>query len=96
MVQAPTTERTAHVITSACEAIEIAQQLSVEFAKESAVRDSERRLPYTEMDKLSQSGVLAITVPKEYGGGQIMHVAIDVGIADAALADTKDFVHALN
>ncbi|MEH1906446.1 hypothetical protein [Nostoc sp.] len=41
----PNRERTAHIITSDREAIEIAQQLAAEFAQEAAERDRDRRLP---------------------------------------------------
>lgn len=53
-------ERRTHIIQDAAEAIAIAQQLSAEFAKESAERDRERRLPFAELDKLSKSGLLGI------------------------------------
>lgn len=69
-------EKTAHVIRDDAEAIAIAQQLSEEFAKESAERDRERKLPYAELRKLSESGLLGITVPKEYGGAYVSNVTL--------------------
>lgn len=66
----------AHIISSDREAIEIAQQLADEFAPTSAERDRHRRLPYAELRKLSASGLLGITVPKEYGGAYVSNVTL--------------------
>ncbi|GAA4813300.1 SfnB family sulfur acquisition oxidoreductase [Nocardioides caeni] len=49
-------------------AIATAADLADRFAEESALRDRERILPVAEVDALSASGLLAITVPVEYGG----------------------------
>lgn len=65
-----------HVITSDREAIEIAQQLATEFAAGSAERDRIRQLPHAELDQLSASGLLGITVPKEYGGAYVSNVTL--------------------
>lgn len=88
MTQAVTRNRV-HVISSDPEAIEIAQQLSVEFAKESAERDRKRRLPFTELDKLSASGLLGITVPKEYGGAAVSNVTLAEVIALLSQGDAS-------
>lgn len=56
---------------SAVEAIEVAQALAAEFAIGAADRDRHRTLPFHEMDRLSASGLLAITVPTEYGGANL-------------------------
>ena len=68
----------AHIITSDAEAIEIASRLAESFSKDAAVRDSERRLPVSELDEFSQSGLWGMTVPKEYGGA---------GVSNATLAE---------
>lgn len=68
--------RKAHIVRDDAEAIAIAQQLSAEFARESAERDRERRLPHVELEKLSESGLLGITVPKEYGGAYVSNVTL--------------------
>ncbi|QND55079.1 SfnB family sulfur acquisition oxidoreductase (plasmid) [Phyllobacterium sp. 628] len=67
----------AHRIASERKALETAKRLADEFAKDAAERDRERRLPYQELEVLAQSGLLAITVPKEFGG-------IDVSAATLA------------
>lgn len=66
----------ARVIRSDVEAIAVAQELAEEFAKEASERDRERRLPYPEVQTLSRSGLLAITVPKEYGGAGVSNVTL--------------------
>ncbi|MGW2328415.1 SfnB family sulfur acquisition oxidoreductase [Streptomyces sp. NPDC001700] len=60
----------AHVITSEAEAIAVAADLADIFARASARRDAERILPYAELDQLSQSGLLGITVPRAHGGAE--------------------------
>lgn len=58
----------AYKIETEQEAIEIAQRLAREFAQNAVARDRERRLPIEELNEYSQSGLWALTVPKEYGG----------------------------
>ncbi|KRC51444.1 MULTISPECIES: SfnB family sulfur acquisition oxidoreductase [unclassified Nocardioides] len=53
---------------SADSAIAAAADLAARFAEDSALRDRERILPVAEVEALSASGLLAITVPTEYGG----------------------------
>ncbi|MFI0773188.1 SfnB family sulfur acquisition oxidoreductase [Streptomyces sp. NPDC021212] len=59
-----------HVITSEAEAIAVAAELADTFARGSALRDAERVLPHAELDQLSQSGLLGITVPRAHGGAE--------------------------
>ncbi|GAB4054495.1 SfnB family sulfur acquisition oxidoreductase [Catellatospora paridis] len=58
----------AHVIADDAEALRVAAALAAEFAADAAARDAGRRLPRAELDRLSASGLLAITVPAEHGG----------------------------
>jgi SfnB family sulfur acquisition oxidoreductase len=66
----------AHIIKSDAEAIEIAKKLAVEFAKDAAIRDAERRLPLKELDMYSQSGIWGMQVPKEYGGAYVSYATL--------------------
>jgi SfnB family sulfur acquisition oxidoreductase len=66
----------AAVIQSDEEAIAVANQLSTELAKTASRRDAERILPYEEIELVSQAGLTAITVPKEYGGAGVSNVTI--------------------
>ncbi|MET8979645.1 SfnB family sulfur acquisition oxidoreductase [Streptomyces sp. NPDC004539] len=62
---------TAHVIADAAEALAVARALVGEFRTDASVRDRERRLPRAELDRLSTSGLLAVTVPADHGGADV-------------------------
>ncbi|MFF7446320.1 MULTISPECIES: SfnB family sulfur acquisition oxidoreductase [unclassified Streptomyces] len=62
---------TAHVIADDAEALAVAAALAEEFRAGASARDAERRLPRTELDRLSDSGLLAVTVPAEHGGADV-------------------------
>ncbi|WP_030927271.1 SfnB family sulfur acquisition oxidoreductase [Streptomyces sp. NRRL S-646] len=61
----------AHVIADDAEALDVAAALAEEFRVGASARDAERRLPREELDKLSASGLLAVTVPAEHGGADV-------------------------
>jgi SfnB family sulfur acquisition oxidoreductase len=61
----------AHVIADDAEALVVAASLAAEFRAGAAERDARRRLPRAELDRLSASGLLAITVPAEHGGADV-------------------------
>ena len=61
----------AHIIQSDAEALEIAHQLAEQFKMNAILRDAERILPVAEIEAYSQSGLWAITVPKQYGGAEV-------------------------
>lgn len=61
----------AHRIASATEAQETARTLAASFAPGAAARDRDRVLPSAELDQLSDSGLLAITVPARFGGPEL-------------------------
>ena len=63
----------AHLIQSDEEAIQVAQNLANEFAKEASQRDYERRLPLQEIQQYSQSGLWGINIPKEFGGAGVKY-----------------------
>lgn len=50
------------------EALRLAADIAGELAVEATLRDRERILPARELERLVASGLLAITVPEEYGG----------------------------
>ncbi|MCE5292343.1 MAG: SfnB family sulfur acquisition oxidoreductase [Nocardiaceae bacterium] len=62
---------TAHRIRSADEALDIAIKLAAEFSSAASERDRTRRLPERELDALSDSGLLAISVPARFGGADV-------------------------
>ncbi|MFK0164313.1 SfnB family sulfur acquisition oxidoreductase [Rhizobium sp. NPDC090279] len=69
------------------QALAVAQALAARFAANASERDSERLLPFAEMDALSQSGLLAITVPEEYGGLDVSNAILAEITAILAQAD---------
>ncbi|TBV01809.1 SfnB family sulfur acquisition oxidoreductase [Phytopseudomonas dryadis] len=81
--------RAAHIIASDAEAIEVARRLADEFAIEAVERDRERRLPWEELDRFSQSGLWAITVPKAYGGAGVSQATLVEVIALISAADAS-------
>jgi SfnB family sulfur acquisition oxidoreductase len=61
----------AHIIGSDSEALAVADELFDALQEGASTRDLTRALPRREMALLSCSGLLAITVPKAYGGAQV-------------------------
>lgn len=55
-------------ITSPDEALDVAAKLAAEFETEASQRDSERELPHAQVAALKESGLLAISVPRAFGG----------------------------
>lgn len=60
-----------HVIADDAEAVVVAAELAAKFTREAALRDAERILPRSELDELSASGLLGITVPRSHGGAEV-------------------------
>lgn len=61
----------AHVIGSHAEALAVAREVAALLAPEAAQRDRERRKAVAELDLLSARGLLALTVPRLYGGADV-------------------------
>ncbi|MBB6627090.1 SfnB family sulfur acquisition oxidoreductase [Nocardioides sp. KIGAM211] len=68
---APEVSRALVPVLTADEAVRVAGELAAELAAGSAERDTERILPAAELEALSASGLLAITVPEGYGGADL-------------------------
>lgn len=82
---------TAHVIRSDGEAVEAARKLAAAFAAQAGARDRDRRLPAAEVEELSASGLLGVTVPVRFGGAEVRVATLaevfrTVAAADASLA----------
>lgn len=71
----------AHIIQSDAEALEIAHNLAEQFKAGAVQRDAERILPFEEIEAYSQSGLWAITVPKQYGGAEVSSYTVAQVIA---------------
>jgi SfnB family sulfur acquisition oxidoreductase len=74
-------------IADDAQAIAVATQLAEEFAVGAVERDHDRRLPLPELDRYSQSGLWAITVPKQYGGAGVSNVTLAEVTAILSAAD---------
>lgn len=58
-------------ILNSGQALKVAGAFREQFAAGSSQRDRTRALPYKEIEQLQQSGLLALRVPREYGGTEI-------------------------
>jgi SfnB family sulfur acquisition oxidoreductase len=81
----------AHVIADDAEALAVAAELAADFRKGAGERDARRRLPHAELERLSVSGLLAVTVPAEFGGADVRAETLAeifrlLASADASLA----------
>lgn len=65
-----------HIIKSDAEALEIAHALAEQFKSNAVQRDAQRILPFQEIEAYSQSGLWAITVPKQYGGAEVSSLTV--------------------
>ncbi|OCJ08088.1 SfnB family sulfur acquisition oxidoreductase [Rhizobium sp. AC44/96] len=69
--------------------ITAAQELAARFAASASRRDSDRLLPFEELDQLAQSGLLAITVPSQYGGLDVSNAVLAEVTAILSEADSS-------
>ena len=83
----PLRARPARRIRDDAEALAVAEEVSAKLAEGAAARDRERILPYEEMELLSDAGLLAITVPKAYGGAGVRAGTVARVIAALSRAD---------
>ncbi|WP_199256111.1 SfnB family sulfur acquisition oxidoreductase [Mycolicibacterium mengxianglii] len=59
---------TAVAVTAATEAVRTAAAVAQEFAAGAGTRDADRALPHEQVQRLKDTGLLALSVPAEYGG----------------------------
>jgi len=74
-------------IENAQQALDVARQLAQPFRSGAAERDRQRRLPHEELQQLFQSGLGAITVPRDYGGIAVSSAVLAAVIAMLSEAD---------
>jgi SfnB family sulfur acquisition oxidoreductase len=85
----PRPAQPAYIIKNDAEAIAIAEQLAVDFAKGSAERDYTRTWPIKELDAFSQSGLWSINVPKKYGGPEVSYATLAKVVEIISAADSS-------
>jgi SfnB family sulfur acquisition oxidoreductase len=83
----PRRRREVRLLKSDAEAIAAAHEAAAAIVTDSVLRDRERRLPHREMDILSDAGLLAITVPRKYGGAEVSAGTLAEVIAIIAASD---------
>ena len=77
----------ARVIRDDSEALAVGREVAKKIAAGAVLRDGERILPFEELEWLSDSGLLAITVPKAFGGAEVRAGTLAEVIAILAAAD---------
>ena len=83
----PPRAKPAHIIGDDAGAIAVVRDVAAKIAGDAVRRDRQRVLPYSEMELISDAGLLAITVPREYGGAQVSAGTLAEVIATLASAD---------
>ncbi len=68
-------------------ALAAARDLAGELAAAAAERDLDRRLPFAEIERFTETGLWAITVPRDYGGPGVSAATVAQVIALVAAAD---------
>ena len=84
---AVSTDTGARRLTDEAEALAVADSLASAFAAGASERDAHRRLPHAELDALAASGLLAITVPRRFGGLDASAATLSRVIAVLSAAD---------
>ena len=79
----------AHRLRSDQEAIQAAHQIAGGLEAEASARDRVRRLPHTEIELLTRSGLWGITIPKVFGGPGVSHSTLVEVFAILAAADSS-------
>lgn len=87
LIPAAAPPRPADRITSDADALDVAQALAGLFAPGAQHRDANRVLPWTEIERLSSSGLGSITVPRAHGGADVSAWTLAQVIATLAQAD---------
>lgn len=80
----------AHIISNDEEALASAQALAAVFAPDAGERDARRHLPQADIERFSDSGLWAITVPQAFGGAGVSfrtlaEVVRRISVADPSL-----------
>ncbi len=86
----PRTPRVPQRIASEAEALRVAHVLADDFRAGALERDRDRRLPWDELDRYTDSGLGTISIPAEYGGlgaswRTVAEVFVILSAADASL-----------
>ncbi len=87
-----------HLSSQPTSALTIARELARAFAETAAERDLRGGTPKAERDSLRQSGLLALSIPREYGGqgaswSETLEIIREFARADSSIAHVFGFQH---
>ncbi|MGN8345325.1 SfnB family sulfur acquisition oxidoreductase [Pseudomonas sp. SMV71] len=77
----------AQILRNDAEAIEAARELAQVARQQAARRDQQRKLPWSEIEQFTRSGLGSIVIPREYGGPQVSFVTVADVFAIISAAD---------
>ena len=77
----------AQVLRNDAQAIKAAQELAHVARLQAAKRDQLRKLPWSEIELFTRSGLGSISIPREYGGPQVSFVTLAEVFAIISAAD---------
>ncbi len=77
----------AQVLHNDAQAIEAAHELAQVARLQAAKRDQQRKLPWSEIEQFTRSGLGSIAIPREYGGPQVSFVTLAEVFAIISAAD---------
>jgi SfnB family sulfur acquisition oxidoreductase len=83
----PEPPRRVPVLADDAAALAAARTLADDLAEAAVTRDLDRRLPFAEIERFTETGLWAITVPCEYGGPGVSAATVAQVIAIIAAAD---------
>ncbi|MBV7546972.1 SfnB family sulfur acquisition oxidoreductase [Pseudomonas sp. PDM26] len=77
----------AQVLRNDAQAIKAAHELAQVARLQAAKRDRQRKLPWSEIEQFTRSGLGSISIPREYGGPQVSFVTLAEVFAIISAAD---------
>ena len=77
----------AQVLRNDAQALEAALELAQVARVQAAKRDRQRKLPWSEIEQFTRSGLGSIAIPREYGGPQVSFVTLAEVFAIISAAD---------
>ncbi|RAI66228.1 SfnB family sulfur acquisition oxidoreductase [Pseudomonas fluorescens] len=77
----------AQVLRNDAQAINAAHELAQLARVQAAKRDQQRKLPWSEIEQFTRSGLGSISIPREYGGPQVSFVTLAEVFAIISAAD---------
>ena len=85
-------------MTTPNDPLQIARRLAVGFAKTAAERDERGGTPKAERDALRDSGLLALSIPREFGGlgaswSEALNIVREFAKVDSSIAHVFGFQH---